>query len=180
MHTLEQEARVERKRRASKLLASETATVADFEALLEDPSRPFLKKGTLDASPRLAGETVLHQNACVKIITPHAAQALQSCGIKCLNLEFNPHLTAVPVKELCSVESLKELQCKGCSSFTTIPQEVAEKGGIVTMARLHIKCFEILLKDVAGPMEQGDYKTALDNFMSLLYCSWRADKHLRL
>ena len=34
------------------------------------------------------------------------------------------------------------------------------------MARLHIKCFEILLKDVAGPMEQGDYKTALDNFMS--------------
>ena len=57
MHTLEQEARVERKRRASKLLASETATVADFEALLEDPSRPFLKKGTLDASPRLAEET---------------------------------------------------------------------------------------------------------------------------
>ena len=131
--------------KANILLGSETATAEDFKALL-------VAEGTLHASP-----LCLDAKDCVKVVTPHAAIVLQSCGIKRLNLQSNQHLVQLPAKELCSISSLEFLACKGCASLKTIPQSMAERGGKAAMTALH----ESLLTDVAGAMEDGRHETAL-------------------
>ena len=123
----EQRERTESKRKANELLASETVSAQDLRALLD-------ADGTLDASPMLGGKMVGYQRVldtaeCVKAVTRHAAAALQSCGITCLDLRGNKHLDTLPARELCGIEGLTAVECDGCSSLTTIPQSVAEGGG---------------------------------------------------
>ena len=101
---------------ANILLASELESAKEgFQRLL----RP---DGTLDASPLLDGEMVVADALCVRAVTRHAAAALQSCGIKSLDLRGNKRLDTLPAKELCGIEGLTAVECKGCSSLTTIPQ----------------------------------------------------------
>ena len=126
----EQRERTESKRKANELLASETVTAQDLRALLD-------ADGTLDASPMLDGRMVLDTAECVKAVTRHAAAALQSCGITCLDLQGNEHLATLPARELCGIEGLTAVECDGCSSLVTIPQSVAEGGGEEAMAALH-------------------------------------------
>jgi Ran GTPase-activating protein (RanGAP) involved in mRNA processing and transport/GTPase SAR1 family protein len=150
--------RTERKRKANELLASETVTAEDLQALLD-------ANGTLDASPMLGPETVLDNAQCVKAVTRHAAEALQSCGIKCLDLQGNKHLVTLPARELCRIDSLKALQCRGCSSITNIPQSVSERGGEEAMVSLR---YSSLTADLTRPMKQEDYGAAHALFTSLV------------
>ena len=157
----EQRKRTESKRKANELLASETVTAQEWQALLD-------ADGTLDASPMgervYERERVLDTAECVKAVTRHAAAALQSCGIKCLDLQGNKRVATLPARELCSIESLVSVQCGGC--ITTIPASVAERGGEEAMAALHESLYSSHMSqfatDVAGPMELEDHAAALD------------------
>ena len=60
------------------------------------------------------------------------------------------------------------MECKGCSSLTTIPQSVAERGGEEAMVALHDSLYSSLTADVARPIEQGDYVAAHALFTSLV------------
>ena len=73
----------------------------------------FESGGTLDASPQCDEETgrIAH-GLCARFISVHAAKALQSTGIACLNLTHNQYLNNLPVKELCNMASLIELRCE--------------------------------------------------------------------
>ena len=135
--------------KANILLGSETATADDFAALI-------VTEGTLHASP-----SCLDAEDCVKVVTQHAAQVLQSCGIKRLNLHSNQHLVKLPAKELCSIASLQVLACQGCACLTTIPQSMAARGGEAAMAALHESLLTDVAGDVAGAMEEGRHEAAL-------------------
>jgi hypothetical protein len=139
------------------LLGSDLGSTSDFYRLL-------LRDDTLDASPT-SGDVESHISVglCAKTISEHAAAALLSSGIKCLDVRGNSRLVKLPAKELCSIGSLTSLECDGCSSLTTPTQSVAKMGGEKSMMSLH----ESLITDVAGPMEKEDYMTALAMVRSL-------------
>ena len=66
-------------------------------------------------------------------ITKEAAAALSSIGIQCLNVQSNPRLVKLPVKELCDIPSLLKLECTGCPRLESPPMEVAEQGATLSM-----------------------------------------------
>ena len=100
--------------------ASVTASAEDFKQLVD-------KNGLLDAAFR-KGKPYDHVPSALmaQTITPQAAAALQSSGIKCLDVSDNPHLAQLAAQELCSISTLKELECPGCSQLISPPPEVAE------------------------------------------------------
>ena len=108
---------------ANILLASELESAKEgFQRLL----RP---DGTLDASPMLDGEMVVADALCVRAVTRHAAAALQSCGIKCLDLQGNKRLVTMATGQLCAIASLVKVECANCPQLGSPPVEVAEQGG---------------------------------------------------
>ncbi len=135
------------------LLASDLGSTADFTRLLRD--------GTLDASPTSGdAECKISVGLCAKCISEHAAAALSSSGIKCLDVRGNLRLVTLPVKELCSIASLTLLKCDGCSSLTMPPQSVAKMGGEEAMIALHESRIIVYV-------EKEDYKSALAMVRSL-------------
>ena len=96
---------------------------------------------TLDASP--ASEDPLHSipvALCARTVTKHAAEMLQSSGIKCLDLRSNPRLGTLPVEDLCRIVSLARLECAGCVNVASPPMEVADNGGADVMEFLRECC----------------------------------------
>jgi len=139
---------------ANILLTSTTVKAEDFAMLFESG-------GTLDASPQCDEETgrIAH-GLCARFISVHAARALQSTGIACLNLTHNQYLNNLPVKELCNIESLMELRCEGCCSLTTIgTTDLTTLDGIEAVKALPAWGFELaLLKHI----QRKDYQMALE------------------
>ena len=74
---------------------SVTASAEDFKQLVDD-------KGKLDAAGRKgkAGNHLVPSNLMAQIITPQAAAALQSSGIKCLDVSDNPHLAQLAAQKI--------------------------------------------------------------------------------
>ena len=119
-----------KKIKANLLLATSTAT---FQVLCQE-LKPLVSAGTLDASPALAEEQQHIPHAlCVSIVTRQAAEALSSSGIQCLNVQSNPRLCKLPVKELCAIPNLNKLECTGCPQLLSLPVEVADMGGVDSM-----------------------------------------------
>ena len=95
------------------------ATPKDFQALISD--------GKIDASPSSTSATDhLHippGSWCVSTVTPEAAVALQTLNVRCLDLQGNPRLDKLPVKELCDITSLVKLECADCLQLLSLPLE---------------------------------------------------------
>jgi hypothetical protein len=120
---------------ANLLLASTLGSSEDFERLIQTRHvNAYTQNFVLDASPT-SGES-FPVGFCAKVITPHAAAALLSTGIERLDISGNSRLVALPIKELCSIGSLKYLDCDGCTSLTTLPESV-KKEGLKDMRALH-------------------------------------------
>jgi hypothetical protein len=105
------------------LWASATASAVDVTQLVDG-------EGNLDARPR-EGKAYDHVPSALmaKTITPQAAKALQSSGIKCLDVRFNPQLAHLAAPVLCSISTLERIECSGCPHLISPPPEVAENGG---------------------------------------------------
>ena len=107
--------------------ASVTASAEDFKQLVDD-------EGKLDAAARKGNPGDYVPSALMaQTITPQAAAALQSSGIKCLDVSDHPHLAQLAAQKICSISTLKELECSGCPHWISPPPEVAENGGRESM-----------------------------------------------
>jgi hypothetical protein len=119
-------------------LVSILGSTEDFKRLI--------RAGTLDASPTSGGaRSQIPVGLCAKAISAHSAAALSSSGIECLDVRGNSRLVTLPVKALCSIDSLTALECDGCTSLrplapsptsspNTPPLPLAEMGGEKAMA----------------------------------------------
>ena len=98
-------------------------TLEDFKQLhgQKGQSRPVAREG--DACDHVASALM------ARIITLQAAEALQSSGIKCLDVQSNPHLAQPAMQELCSIRSLERLECSECLHLLSPPQEVKRMVG---------------------------------------------------
>ena len=106
---------------------SVTVNAKDFKQLIDD-------KGNLDAAAR-EGKQYEHVPSplMAKTITPQAAEALQSSGIKCLDVRSNPHLEQLAAQKLCRISTLERLECSGDPNLISPPPEVAKGGGAESM-----------------------------------------------
>ena len=110
------------------LWASATASAEDFKQLIDN-------KGKLDAAA-MEGKAYDHVPSALmaETITPQAAEALQSSGIKCLDVRSNPHLAQPPeAVRRHFISTLESLECSGCPHWITPPPEVAENGGVESL-----------------------------------------------
>jgi len=109
------------------LRPSVTVNAEDFKQLIDD-------KGNLDAAAR-EGKQYEHVPSplMAKTITPQAAEALQSSGIKCLDVRSNPHLEQLAAQKLCRISTLERLECSGDPNLISPPPEVAKGGGAESM-----------------------------------------------
>jgi len=140
---------------ANILLASTLGSPADFKRLLrnriiDNKLQPTLDASTASPSSGLADDHI-SVGLCAKAITPHAAAALKSIGIGCLDISGNSRLVALPATELCTIASLLYLECDGCTSLTTLPQSVAKKGGKRAMIAVHESLCEQLPPSTVTP-----------------------------
>ena len=80
-----------------------TVNADDFKQLIDN-------EGKLDAAAR-QGKPYEHVPSplMAKTITPQAAEALQSRGIKCLDVRSSPHLAQLAAQELCRISTLERL-----------------------------------------------------------------------
>jgi hypothetical protein len=169
---------------ANILLASTLGSQDDFQRLLQ--TRNWTESSfwtgeqlVLDASPSAFSgnaDDAIPVGVCAKVITPHAAAALSSIGINCLDIRDNSLLVALPVIELCSIGSLKYLQCYGCTSLKAIPQSVAKDGGRAAMKALDESLFDVLLGPCVTPARVQELPSArVSDFGSMLDDPTRAD-----
>jgi hypothetical protein len=106
----------------------------------KEPLSNLVVGGTLNVS-RDALEADIPLRFFPRVITPQAAMALQESGITCLDLRSNPYLLRLPTADLCTINTLRQLECSGCPRLYSPPPEVAESNGRDVMQFLR-QCVE--------------------------------------